>query len=162
MLRKTAGNLCELLSFTETSAHHPEYGSLELLQDCLRTAMESETCPVPRTEPDYCRWRFNIAHQLTYQIFLDSCKHSRKFFSAHVTRSADCFRIKGSFMRITEDFSACKGFTGRFLWIRAADYLPLCFLLVNEPSAAGIVVFSTGFPPRSPARLEKVMHVHAK
>jgi hypothetical protein len=55
--------------------------------------MESETCSIPRTEPDYCRWRLNIAHQLTYQISLDSCKRSRKFFCARVTRSADCFRI---------------------------------------------------------------------
>ena len=50
--------------------------------------MESETCPVPRTELDYCRWRLNIAHQLTYQISLDHYKRSRKFFCARVNRSA--------------------------------------------------------------------------
>jgi hypothetical protein len=64
--------------------------------------MESETCPVPRTELDYCRWRLNIAHQLTYQISLDHYKRSRKFFC----RSRESFRPLlprwGGFTNITE------------------------------------------------------------
>src|SRR5205823_12803510 len=73
----------------------PKNGSLELLQDCLKTAMESEKHAQSRGLSHYdCRWRIKTSpHQLAYQISLDCCKPSGKFPSARVNRSARCFRI---------------------------------------------------------------------
>lgn len=54
--------------------------------------MESETCPVPRTELDYLAIQHRPSVSLSnLSRLLQAFK--RRFFSAHVNRSADCFRI---------------------------------------------------------------------
>ena len=115
---------------SEISGVNPIFGSLELLQDCLRTAMESESRSAPERGLDYLICGDSCRLLLIYQTHSAVASSFRFFFAWLRCRFAAHFRVSATCSEYQSPWYRASPFPGTFCGKATMGELPskpFCF-----------------------------------